>query len=74
MTKDDLDSAEVKEEEIKPIKSKEEKKELAPKKKIGTFLGVEVSAPAEMKNPIMRLTLLIVVNILLLVLLKFALR
>ena len=37
------------------------------KSKVGQFLGVEISAPTEMKNPLLRLFGLIFLNILLLI-------
>ncbi len=42
------------------------------KKQVGRFLGYEVSAPAEMKNPTLRLFLLIFANVLLLIILRVA--
>ena len=49
-------------------------KEIVPKKPIGRLFGVEISAPEGMKNPLLRLAGLILINILLLVLLKMALK
>ena len=44
-----------------------------PKKAIGNLLGIEISAPAGMKNPVLKLTGLILINLLLLILLRMAL-
>ena len=42
------------------------------KKPIGKILGYEVSAPADLKNPMLRITILIIGNVLLLIALRVA--
>ena len=49
---------------------KEGKESIQEKKRLGEFLGYEVSVPEGTKNPVLRLIILLSANILLLVLFK----
>ena len=54
--------------EGKLLKESEQDKQI-----IGSFLGVEITAPSDMKNPVIKISTLVILNIILLVLLRIAL-
>ena len=64
--------------EENPIKDKDQEDDSkngkkTTKKTIGRILGIEIYAPEGMKNPVLRLSILIILNLLLLALLRIAL-
>ncbi len=73
MTQEEPKSEHESKENKNEMESTVSKKDI-PKKTVARILGVEISAPEGMKNPMLRLTGLIVINILVLVLLKLALK